>query len=158
MRREIEEAANLVPRILGRELAQLCKVRAVHREQEIEMGVIGARDLTRALARNVDAAPTRRAMCARVGRLTDMPIAKSGGINLEQMIDAFFLGDAAEDALGHGRTADISQTNKEKAVLGHAGSDGMRSEPVQGHPIQALLLTAQQEEAALTVCGVGRAL
>jgi hypothetical protein len=30
-----------------------------------------------------------------------MPIAKSGGINLEQMRDAFFFGDAAEHAFGH---------------------------------------------------------
>jgi hypothetical protein len=39
-------------------------------------------------------------------------------------------------------------------MLGHAGSDGMRSEPRQGRRTEARSAAAEQEEAALTACGL----
>src|SRR3990172_5982004 len=94
LRREIEEAANFVARDFGRELGELLIVRAVHGQEEIEAGVVGARDLPRALAGEVDA---------------------------EEMEHAFLLGDAAENAFGHGRAADIAETNEEEPMLSHEG-------------------------------------
>jgi hypothetical protein len=58
---------------------------------------------------------------ARVGRLADMPIAETGRVDLEEMEHALLLGDAAENAFGHGRAADIAETHKEEAVFGHEG-------------------------------------
>src|SRR3972149_7929222 len=117
LRREIEEAANFVARDFGRELGELLIVRAVHGEQEIEAGVIGARDLPRALAGDVDAAPSRRTLRARVRCLADMPIAETGRVDVEEKAHALILGDAAENAFGHGRAADIAKTNEEEPML-----------------------------------------
>ena len=43
MRREVEEAADLVPRVARRKLDELLVVRAVHGEEEVEAVVIGVR-------------------------------------------------------------------------------------------------------------------
>jgi len=50
LRREIEEAADLVARRSRGELDELLVVLAVHGEEKIDARVIGDRDLTRALA------------------------------------------------------------------------------------------------------------
>jgi hypothetical protein len=48
-----------------------------------------------------------------------MPIAETGRVDVEEMEHALLLGDAAENALGHRRAADIAETNEKEAVLSH---------------------------------------
>jgi uncharacterized membrane protein YkvA (DUF1232 family) len=61
-------------------------------------------------------------------------MAEAGGIDVEEIEHALFLGDAAEDAFGHRRTADIAETDEEKPVSCHAGSNGMRPAAMQDAP------------------------
>ena len=86
--------------------------------------------LPRRLTGDVDAAPARGFLRAGVGRLALMPIAHAGRVDLEQMGHARLLGDLPEHALGHGRAADIAETDKQQTVLRHGGSfawaDGLR--------------------------------
>jgi hypothetical protein len=64
-------------------------------------------------------------------------MAEAGGIDVEEIEHALVLGDAAEDAFGHRRTADIAETDEEKPVPCHASSDGMRPAAMQGRPARA---------------------
>ena len=106
---------------LGASSRELGEIRAVHRKQEIEAVIVGLRHLARTLARDVHAATACGILCARVGRLADMPIAETGRVDLEAVGDALVLGDAAEHAFGHGRTADIAETDEQETMLCHAG-------------------------------------
>ena len=83
--------------------------------------IVGGRHLPRALAGNIHAAIARGGLRARVGRLADMPIAHAGRVDLEAVGDALFFGDAAEHAFGHGRAADIAETDEQETMLCHAG-------------------------------------
>src|SRR5262245_30309944 len=123
---KIEEAAHLVPRAGRRELRELPEIVFVHGEEKVEAGEIAVLHLPRALARNVDTATARRFLRAAVRRLPDMPMAEAGRVDVEEIEHALFLGDAAEDAFGHRRAADIAETDEEKPVSCHAGSNGMR--------------------------------
>ena len=110
-----------MPRVARRKLDELLVVGAVHGQEEIEAGEIvvrrpAARFGPRCRCRDC-APPLARA----VGRLADMPIAETGRVDVEEIEHALLLGDAAEDALGHGRAADIAEADEEKAVFGHAG-------------------------------------
>jgi len=69
----------------------------------------------------LDAALSRRRLRACVGRLAQVPIAETGRVDVEEMEHALLLGDAPEHAFGHGRAADIAETNKEKPMLSHEG-------------------------------------
>src|SRR6185312_13151877 len=111
----------LMPRLGRRELHQLLEISLVHGKHKVEAGEIAVLHLPRALARDVDAAITRRLLRARVGRLADMPMAETGGVDVEEMEHTLILGDAAEDAFGHRRAADIAETNEKKPVCCHAG-------------------------------------
>ena len=83
MRREVEEAADLVARIAWRKLDEFLIVRAVHRQQSVEASKIGRRNLPRALRRDIDAAIARRRLRTGVGRLAGMPVAETGGVDVE---------------------------------------------------------------------------
>jgi hypothetical protein len=50
-----------------------------------------------------------------------MPIAETSRVDLEEMEHALLLGDAAENALGHGGAADIAEADEKETVLSHAG-------------------------------------
>ena len=99
---EVEEVANLAPRIPRRKPSEFLVNRLVHGKQEIEVVVIAARDLTRALAGNINPTPPRGTLRAGVGGLAEMPIAEPCGIDFETVKHACLLGNAPEYALGHG--------------------------------------------------------
>lgn len=128
MRRVVEEAADLVARLPGRKPDKFLHIRSIHRKQKIEARKIAAGDLSRALRRDVNAAPSRGRLRAGVRRLAGVPIAKPGGIDIEEMQHAFFRGDTAERAFGHRRTADIAEADEKETVFDHAGE--MASLPV----------------------------
>src|SRR5262249_7609373 len=115
VRRVVEEAADLAVGRFGRELDKIVVVRAVHGDQQIELREVCLGHLPRALIGNVDAARACRGLCARVWRLTDVPIAKPGRVDLEAIEHALLFGNATEHALGHWRAADIAKADKEEA-------------------------------------------
>ena len=120
VRRVVEEAADLVAGRFRRELDEIVIVRAVHGDQQIEARKVCLGHLPRTLARNVDAARERRGLRARIRRLSDVPIPKSGRVDFEAVEHALLLGDATEHAFGHWRAADIAEANEQETMLGHA--------------------------------------
>src|SRR3546814_7500215 len=65
--------------------------------------------LPRAVMRYVDPFRLRLGKRARVGRMSDMPVAGPGGVDLH--LQAHRLRLAPESGLGQRRTADIAQTD-----------------------------------------------
>ena len=120
-----------MPRAGRRKLHELLEISVVHGEEKVEAGEIAVLHLPRALARDVDAATSRRLLRADVRRLADMPMTEAGGVDVEEIKHTLLLGDAAEDAFGHRRSADIAETDEEEPVSCHAGSNGMRGRQAQ---------------------------
>ena len=119
--RVVEEQAHLVQLGFRRKPDQLVVIGIVHGKDQVEAAIVRGRDLPRTLARDVHAAVLGGGLRARVGRLADMPIAHAGRVDLEAVDDALFLGDTTEHAFGHGRAADIAETDEQETVLCHAG-------------------------------------
>jgi uncharacterized membrane protein YkvA (DUF1232 family) len=66
--------------------------------------------------------------------LSNVPIAKTGRVDLEAIKHALLSGHAAEHPLCHGRAADISEADEEDTMLSHAGSNGIKALPAQDEP------------------------
>src|SRR3546814_18493948 len=73
--------------------------------------------LPRAVMRYVDPFRLRLGMRARVGRMSDMPVAGPGGVDLH--LQAHRLRLAPESGLGQRRTADIAQTAQHTTSFHH---------------------------------------
>src|SRR3546814_7101428 len=76
--------------------------------------------------RYVDPFRLRLGKRARVGRMSDMPVAGPGGVDLH--LQAHRLRLAPESGLGQRRTADIAQTDEQNSSFHHQSLLKRRSE------------------------------
>src|SRR3546814_8181235 len=96
---------------------QVGKVLRIERNDMAEAMEIVRSHLPRAVMRYVDPFRLRLGKRARVGRMSDMPVAGPGGVDLHPQAHRLRL--APESGLGQRRTADIAQTDEQNSSFHH---------------------------------------
>lgn len=87
---KIRETANFREiRSRGSAVENVAKIFVIHRENEIEIGVIGGAQLARAMRKTV-ASTRSRCPHSRIGKLPDVPIARAAGIARERSRERVF--------------------------------------------------------------------
>lgn len=123
----VEQQGDFRPGLTRSERKQIGQVAPVECDDMIEAIEVRARHLPRAQMRNVDAVAQGRRLRAPVGRITDMPVPRPGGIGLDIEPKTLRLG--TERALRQRRATDISKTD-EKNPDRHDASPGCQHAPL----------------------------
>src|SRR5207248_5597878 len=104
--------------------AQLARVRAIHRQQQVEALEVRARDRARAAA-ELDAARAGSRRGARIRRAADMPAPGARGVELDARLQAGLAHERPHHALRGGRPADVAEAY-EQHPHGHGHPQGHR--------------------------------
>ena len=130
---ELRHAENL-PRSLARrsQPVERLVVHVVHRHDHVEAVEILLPDLPRTVRQRI-AAARGRAAHARIGQFAAVSPVGSRGVDPERPGQAASLHDAAHDALGGRRTADIAEADKQYSRFHMVEiSDAFRTDAPQG--------------------------
>jgi hypothetical protein len=68
--------------------------------------------LTRAQTAQVDSAPQSRALTARVGRIADVIVGRSCGIDFDLQIGGFLPQEMPQYSFGRGTAADVAEADE----------------------------------------------
>lgn len=109
-----EEADFVVKARAGIEGLKVPQILPVHDEGEIERLQVGGEDLAGAAGERVIPAGSRGGH-AGIGRLARVPALGAGGIDMDLILEAGFVNEAAHDAFGRRGAADIAQADEQEA-------------------------------------------
>lgn len=107
----IEQQAEFGRRVRRGEAAQVRQVVVVQRDDVVEAGEVGARDLTGAKGADVDPVPRGDGDGPLIRRLARMPVPRAGGV--DDQVEAAAGGFGAEGGLGEGGATDVAEADEE---------------------------------------------
>jgi len=113
------------------ETAQIPEVLAVHGNDMVEPVEIRGFDLPSVPIQS-DAVSGGGLGGAGIGGLADMPGARTGGVDIETVLQAGFPGEIAKDAFGHRRSTDIAEADEKNRRTHGIGRVGI-------HPAEVML-------------------
>ena len=127
--RIIEEELELGRRAAGTQPVERRVITPVHGQHVIEVVEIAGAHLARAQAPDIDAALRGLGLGAGIGGIADVIIAGTRGIDPDQVSQTLLVDEAAKDAVGHRRAADITETHEQNldqvsAPFGSWGLEG----------------------------------
>jgi len=113
-RNPVQQQAEPGDPVVGREAAQVLQIGVIERDDVVEAGEVGARDLTRAKGCDVDAVPGRDGDGPLIRRLARMPVPRACGIDDQIEPPPRRLGP--QGTLGERRATDVAEADEEEGV------------------------------------------
>jgi len=113
---ELEQETYAIAILRRAYLEQRYAVQLVHRDDELEVLEVALVHPSRTLRAQIHTAPLRRALRARIGRISDVIRVRTGRIDLHVEVGRALKHDLAKNPFRSGRAADVTHANEQHAA------------------------------------------